>query len=90
MSTRVRLVIVMASIAWVGIVTEVPADQLRGFSIPLIDLADQTDRQVVVDREEGASSFRRLDSTELSQWISDYSLGELWQKNIFSGSPVHE
>ena len=53
MSTRVRLVIVMASIAWVGIVTEVPADQPRGFSIPLIDLADQTDRQVVVDREEG-------------------------------------
>ena len=29
------------------------AEQPRGYSIPLIDLADQTDRQTVVDREAG-------------------------------------
>lgn len=30
-----------------------PSEMDRGYSIPLIDLADQKDRQVVVDREEG-------------------------------------
>ena len=29
------------------------ADQPRGYSIPLIDLASETDRQVIVDREKG-------------------------------------
>ncbi|SMO86149.1 BNR repeat-like domain-containing protein [Fodinibius sediminis] len=28
-------------------------DQPRGYNIPLIDLADETDRQIVVDREKG-------------------------------------
>lgn len=45
---------------------------------------------VVVNRENGASTFRRLDQKDLSAWLEDYSLGELWQKNIISGGPVHE
>ena len=43
----------MLGIAWAGTTIEVSAEQPRGFSIPLIDLADQTDRQVIIDREEG-------------------------------------
>jgi BNR repeat protein len=53
MSTNARMIIVVLGIAVAGMTVNVPADQLRGFSIPLIDLADQTDRQVIVDREEG-------------------------------------
>ena len=42
---------------------------------------------VVVERHEGQSTFRRLDSTHLSKWLSDYTLGELWQKNLLGGRP---
>ncbi len=58
-------------------------------SAPLLDHFLPEDI-IVVDRDEGASNFRRLSSQELSEWVSEYSLGELWQKNVFSGSPVHE
>jgi len=58
-------------------------------SAPLLDHFE-ADVVVVVDREEGASTFRRLGSDELSEWLENYTLGELWQKNVFQGGPVHE
>jgi len=45
---------------------------------------------IVVRRSEGASIFERLDEAALSSWLEDYSLGELWQKSIIAGGPVHE
>lgn len=45
---------------------------------------------VVVEREDGASTFRRLDDDDLKNWLEDYSLGELWQKNVYGGGPVYE
>ena len=45
---------------------------------------------IVVERENGESTFRRLDSSELSEWLEDYTLGELWQKNILGGRPREE
>lgn len=45
---------------------------------------------IVVDRVEGASRFRRLDPESLVEWLKDYSLGELWQKNVFDGGPSFE
>jgi len=45
---------------------------------------------VVVNRKDGASIFQRLDRDELSAWLEDYSLGDLWRKNIVTGGPVHE
>ncbi len=41
----------------------------------------------VVDREEGQSVFRHLKENDMSSWLEDYSLGELWEKNIFGGRP---
>jgi predicted ATPase len=41
----------------------------------------------VVDREEGQSVFRHLKDTDMSSWLEDYALGELWEKNIFGGRP---
>ena len=44
---------------------------------------------VVVQREDDASVFKRLDATELQDWLSeDYSLGELWKRNILGGRPT--
>ena len=44
----------------------------------------------MVDREEGASRFRQLDVKSLAEWLKDFSLGELWQKNVFAGGPGRE
>ncbi len=45
---------------------------------------------VVVERKEGESVFQRLNTENLKEWLEDYSLGELWQKNIFGGKPQPE
>lgn len=41
----------------------------------------------VVDREDNQSVFRALKSENMSAWIEEYSLGELWEKNLLGGRP---
>ena len=41
----------------------------------------------VVDREDGESQFKHLKEADMSSWLEDYSLGELWEKNILGGRP---
>lgn len=59
-------------------------------SMTLIDHFDPEDI-VVVDRPGRASRFRRLESEELDEWLKEYSLAELWEKNVLGGrpSPAH-
>jgi predicted ATPase len=45
---------------------------------------------VVVNREDGASTFKRLKEKDFSVWLEDYSVGELWTKNVIAGGPVYE
>jgi len=45
---------------------------------------------VVVNRKQGASTFERMKMEDLSEWLDNYSLGELWRKNIVTGGPSHE
>ncbi|SFB99537.1 AAA family ATPase [Spirosoma endophyticum] len=42
---------------------------------------------IVVDREDGHSTFRRLKSEVLATWLTEYSLGDLWEKNVIGGTP---
>jgi predicted ATPase len=44
---------------------------------------------VVVERDDkvNGSVFKRLDEKELKDWLSRYSLSELWEKNILGGRP---
>ena len=42
---------------------------------------------VVVDRDRRGSTFSRLSSDELKEWLDHYSLSELWEKNVFGGRP---
>lgn len=42
---------------------------------------------VVVNRSDGASTFARIDSHELGDWLETYSVGELWQKDVVRGGP---
>ena len=45
---------------------------------------------IIVNRSKGASLFKRLNKKALSDWLEDYSMGELWRKNIITGGPVYE
>lgn len=52
----------------------------------LLDEFDAAD-VVVVDRKNGGSTFTRLDPDRLKDWLEEYTLGELWQKNSIGGGP---
>lgn len=45
---------------------------------------------IVVNRHNGSSTFRRLDAHELGEWLEEYSMAELWEKNVLQAGPVHE
>ena len=55
-------------------------------SVELVDQFDVEDL-IVVDKQSGASTFRRLEEEQLSEWLQDYSLGDLWKKNLLGGRP---
>lgn len=43
---------------------------------------------IVADRKGGSSVLRRIDKDELTDWLKEYTLGELWEKNILGGRPA--
>lgn len=45
---------------------------------------------VVVNRQEGQSTFDRMKEEEFAVWLQDYSVGELWTKNVIAGGTSHE
>ena len=57
-------------------------------SAPLLNQFDPRE-VVVVERGEGASHFRRLEAEPLAEWLTDYALGELLQKNVIEAGPTH-
>ena len=42
---------------------------------------------VVVERKGEATEFSRPDAGKLNEWLEDYLLGEVWEKNIIGGGP---
>jgi len=55
----------------------------------LIDYFDPEDI-IVVNREDGSSTFRRLKTEELNIWLEEYTLGQLWRKNVVEGGTQYE
>lgn len=55
-------------------------------SITLINQLDPEDL-IVVDRDQEQSTFKRLPKEQTQQWVDDYGLGDLWEKNLFGGTP---
>jgi predicted ATPase len=45
---------------------------------------------IVVERTNGESTFKRLECSHLSEWLEEYTLGELWQKNVLGGRPQED
>lgn len=55
-------------------------------SVTLVDKLSPEDL-IVVDREGAESTFKRLGEEEITSWLDDYALGELWEKNVLGGRP---
>ena len=57
---------------------------------PLLLEHFEPDDVLVTERVNGRSEFNRLDRGELEEWLKDYSLGQLWEKNEIGGRPARE
>ena len=42
---------------------------------------------IVAENDGRATTFNRLDELALKEWLENYSLGELWEKNVLGGRP---
>ncbi len=40
-----------------------------------------------VDRINRQSTFLRLNTTSMTDWVDNYALGELWEKNVLGAGP---
>lgn len=45
---------------------------------------------IVARRQNGASTFARLKEADYANWLEEYTIGELWTKNVIEGGTVHE
>jgi predicted ATPase len=45
---------------------------------------------LVADRVDGATTIRRLEPEPLKEWLTEYSLGQLWEKGELEGRPGKE
>ena len=55
-------------------------------SVPLVNEFSVQDL-VIVDRKDGATTFHRHQEKDVEIWLEEYSLGELWEKNVLGGRP---
>ena len=55
-------------------------------SVSLVDCFEP-EHLVVVERKNRPSTYRRLEAQALHEWLSDYSVAELWVKNVIGGKP---
>ncbi len=55
-------------------------------SVPLVNQFGP-EEIVVVDRKEGQSTFERRTAKDLENWLDNYGMGDLWEKNLLGGRP---
>ncbi|GAA5522201.1 AAA family ATPase [Aliifodinibius salicampi] len=55
-------------------------------SVNLVNEFDPSDI-MVLDRQDAQTKFEHLDLESLNNWLEDYSIGEIWEKNLIGGRP---
>jgi len=55
-------------------------------SVTLINHFEPKDL-IIVEREDQQTVLKKLDEDECVKWIGEYSLGDVWEKNILGGRP---
>jgi len=65
------------------------AGMLATHSVALLDEIEEVADVLICERSQGESHFRRPDPDQIRPWLEDYSLSEIWQKNVpgFGGRP---
>lgn len=55
-------------------------------SVELVNALSPED-VIVVEEQNGASTFRRHTQVELAGWLDEFGMGELWLRNVLGGRP---
>ena len=79
-----------AALALVGDMIKVCATERQvivATQSPLLVDAFDIDEILVLEAKEGKSSIQRFDEERYKEWLSEYTTGELWQKNLLGGRP---
>ncbi len=45
---------------------------------------------IIADTKDNATLFKRLNKDEYKEWFEEYSIGEMWQKNLIGGVPNYD
>ncbi|MHB8621298.1 MAG: AAA family ATPase, partial [Chloroflexota bacterium] len=56
-------------------------------SVALVDRFEP-ENIVVTERNNRKTTLHRLETDKLTDWLSEYSLSELWEKNVLGGRPT--
>ncbi len=55
-------------------------------SVPLVN-EFTIDDLIIVEREKDCTVLKRYSEDEFEIWLEEYSIGELWEKNILGERP---
>lgn len=57
-----------------------------------VTLADNFDIEniIVADRKDNTTVFKRLDAEQLKEWLEEFGIGDIWQKNLIGGVPTYD
>jgi predicted ATPase len=72
-----------------GLIKKASANTQIIISTQSVNLVDNFDPEdiITVDRQDGQSVFNRQNSETLKDWLTDYSISDLWNKNVIGGRP---
>jgi len=66
--------------------TQIIASTQSSTFVDFFDIKDV----IVADIKEDATLFNRLDNEEYKEWFEEYTVGEMWQKNLIGGVPCYD
>ena len=72
-----------------GLIKKASVDSQIIISTQSVNLIDNflPEDIIIVDRQGGQSVFSRLKSEELSEWLEEYGISGLWNRNLIGGRP---
>ncbi len=74
-----------------GLMTKISSKTQLIVSTQSVDLLNEFEATdiLVTNRVDQATVFNRVEKGELEAWLEDYTMGEIWQKNIIGGQPFN-
>lgn len=72
-----------------GLIKKASAESQIIISTQSVNLVDNFEPEdiITVDRKENESLFVRQNSEALKEWMQEYTIGDLWNKNVIGGMP---